>query len=149
MEAALIRMLLGTAFVGMQLSPYVLVVANDEDLYQTALGRDPGICGAWYRNPNKTEEIMHCLLKKVSTPVEEKWTNYMDDNCLTITELVSEMCDLRSIMHSSYFNYGTESLTKKYNDEAQNAGIACTADITGWTIQPPPMTAPSRGRGPR
>ncbi|XP_042148934.1 uncharacterized protein LOC120841978 [Ixodes scapularis] len=149
MEAALIRMLLGTAFVGMQLSSYALVVANDEYLYQAVLGREPGICGAWYRNPNKTEEIMECVLKNVSTPVKEKWTNYMDDNCLTITELVSEMCDLRSIMPSSFINYETQSLTKKYNDEAQNVGIACTADITGWTAQSPPKTASSRGRGPR
>uniref|UniRef100_A0A0K8RAM8 Putative isac anti-complement n=1 Tax=Ixodes ricinus TaxID=34613 RepID=A0A0K8RAM8_IXORI len=149
MEAALIRMLLGTAFVGMQLSPCALVVAYDKSLYERVLGRDPGICGAWYRNPNKTEEIMDCVLKKVSTPVKDKWTNYMDDNCLTITELVSEICDLRSIMPSSFINYETEILTKRYNDEAESAGIACTTDITGWTTQSPPKTAPPRVRGPR
>uniref|UniRef100_V5HAV8 Putative anticomplement protein 2 n=1 Tax=Ixodes ricinus TaxID=34613 RepID=V5HAV8_IXORI len=149
MKVTLICTLLETAFVGMQLYPYALVVAYHKSLYKRVLGRDPGICGAWYRNPNKTEEIMECLLEKVSTPVKDKWTNYMDNNCLTITELVSEMCDLRSIMPSSFINYGTAILTKGYNDEAESAGIACTADITGWTTQSPPKTAPSRVRGPR
>ncbi|XP_029828154.2 uncharacterized protein LOC115313344 [Ixodes scapularis] len=145
MEAVLIRMLLGTAFVGLQLSPYALVVAYDKSLYKRVLRREPGICGAWYRNPKQTEQIMNCVLGKVPPPVKEQWEKYMDDNCLTKTELVSEMCNLTTIMPGSFTNYETRELTKEYNDQAQQAGIECTASITAWTTGPPRMTAPSRG----
>uniref|UniRef100_A0A6B0UUE3 Putative anticomplement protein 2 n=1 Tax=Ixodes ricinus TaxID=34613 RepID=A0A6B0UUE3_IXORI len=144
MEAALIRMLLGTAFVGMQFSPYALIVAYDESLYKRVLGRDPGICGAWYRNRSKTEEIMKCVLGNVSTVVKKQWEDYMDDNCLTVTELVSEMCNLTTIMPSSFVWYGDEDLTRTYNNQAEKAGIECTANITGWNTKPRIVTAPSQ-----
>uniref|UniRef100_A0A0K8R9V7 Putative isac anti-complement n=1 Tax=Ixodes ricinus TaxID=34613 RepID=A0A0K8R9V7_IXORI len=148
MEAALIRMLLGTAFVGMQLSPYTLVVAYNKSLYEKVLGKEPGICGAWYRNPNQTEKIMDCVLRMVPAPVKDQWERFMDDNCLTKTELVSEMCNLTTIMPGSFTNYKNQTLTKEYNDKAQQAGIKCTSIIAG-TTKPQRRTAHSRGRGQR
>uniref|UniRef100_A0A6B0UU52 Putative conserved secreted protein n=1 Tax=Ixodes ricinus TaxID=34613 RepID=A0A6B0UU52_IXORI len=142
MKAALIRMLLGTAFVCMQLWLFELAVAYDKNFYARVLGSNPGICGAWFRSPNKTEEIMNCVLENVPKAVKDQWTKYMKDNRLTIPELVSEMCDLHSIMPSSFTYYG--NLTKEYNNKANNAGIECTANITGWTTR-----SPSRAPGSR
>uniref|UniRef100_A0A6B0UUW4 Putative anticomplement protein 2 n=1 Tax=Ixodes ricinus TaxID=34613 RepID=A0A6B0UUW4_IXORI len=142
MKAALIRMLLRTAFVCMQLCQLESAVAYNKNFYARVLGSDPGICGAWYRNPNKTEEIMKCVLENVPTPVKDQWTKYMDDNCLTMPELVSEMCDLQSIMPSSFTNFGDS--TDDYNDKANNAGIECTTNITGWTTRSPSRLPGSR-----
>uniref|UniRef100_A0A0K8RBT4 Putative isac anti-complement n=1 Tax=Ixodes ricinus TaxID=34613 RepID=A0A0K8RBT4_IXORI len=142
MKVTLIRTLLGTAFVCMQLCQCESALAYNKNFYARVLGSNPGICGAWFRSPNKTEEIMKCVLENVPPPVKDQWTKYMVNNSLTIPQLVSEMCDLQSIMPSSFTYYG--NLTKEYNNKANNAGIECTANITGWTTR-----SPSRVRGSR
>uniref|UniRef100_A0A0K8R599 Putative isac anti-complement n=1 Tax=Ixodes ricinus TaxID=34613 RepID=A0A0K8R599_IXORI len=149
MEAALIHMLLGITFAGIILSQYESAVAYDRKFYGRVLGRNPGICGAWYRNPNQTEEIMNCVLGKVPTPVKEKWEKYMNDNRLTKPKLVSEMCNLTTIMPGNFTNYETPELTKEYNNKAEKAGIECTANITGWNTTSQFMTTYSKVRGLR
>uniref|UniRef100_A0A090X8S1 Putative nymphal anticomplement protein n=1 Tax=Ixodes ricinus TaxID=34613 RepID=A0A090X8S1_IXORI len=113
MEVALICLLLGTAFVGMQFSPCALVVAYDRSLYEKVLGRNPGICGAWYRNPNKTEAVMKCVLGKVPQPVKDKWEDYMDTKLpKPEANSLAKCATFTTIMPGSFINYETEE-----NDE--------------------------------
>ncbi|XP_042148658.1 uncharacterized protein LOC120841972 [Ixodes scapularis] len=144
MKAALMHGLLVVAFVCMQLSQYESAMTHDDAFYARVLGSDPGICGAWYRNRSKTEEVIKCVLGKVPEVVKTKWEDYMDNNCLTETELVSEMCNLTTIMPSSFVWYGNESSTRTYNNQAEKAGIECTANITGWNTKSLTVAAPSQ-----
>ncbi|XP_042148656.1 uncharacterized protein LOC121837180 [Ixodes scapularis] len=144
MKAALMHGLLIAAFVCMQLSQYESAMTHDDAFYERVLGRDPGICGGWYRDRSKTEDIMKCVLNEVPHAVKKQWEDYMDKNSLNVTELASEICNLTTIMPSSFVWYGDGVSTKEYNDLAEKAGIECTAKITGWSSESRLVAAPSQ-----
>lgn len=127
--------------------------------YDRVYGNNPGLCGAWHRNKDHTDDVYNCMLGLLPQAVSSYWEGYRNNHSWTPLQFVGHMCNLTAVLPDDFYaNYPTttppsddEKSSLNPTDQAEPApspeflaGTNCTEKITGFTA-----AAPSTPLSPR